>query len=384
MMIKRKFSACTAIVLALPLSGCGVLASNGINYSSYPIPSLPAPPAPAPLPPPPAPPCQMPESGQPISLAGCKTGDTLVLHGVNFEFNKSALTLNAKALLDQVAGALAARPDIKVEIDGHTDGKGTDRYNQKLSESRANSVKSYLIDHGIAADRLSAKGFGKSMPIADNATDAGREQNRRVELKVIESAAPPLPPPAAVTPAPAMDHAAVVVLEPVPSFLQEPGAGLPTSIGVLSTVPRPVEAGPTAVTSQRALPPGYTGKQASLVGYPGSSAPPAPVAAPAEPAMSAAPAAESMPVASSPAAVMANGNTVAISNFSFVPETLLVSPGTTVTWTNQDQVIHTVKFPDREHTIANGQSFSRTFDKPGEYVYQCGIHTSMKGKVVVK
>ena len=146
-------------------------------------------PAPEPVAPPPPPPCQPPAPGQPISLEGCKTGDTIVLHGVNFEFNKATLTVNAKTLLDQVADALLARKDIKVEIDGHTDGKGTVPYNQKLSEERSVSVKKYLVGRGIDEGRMTTKGFGKSMPIADNSTDEGRELNRRVELKVTDSAA---------------------------------------------------------------------------------------------------------------------------------------------------------------------------------------------------
>ncbi|HSW11239.1 MAG TPA: OmpA family protein, partial [Solimonas sp.] len=89
---------------------------------------------------PPAPPparCEMPSPGQPMTMDGCKAGDIIILRGVNFEFDKSTLTVNAKTLLDMVADALLARPDIKVEIDGHTDAKGSDEYNQKLSERRA-------------------------------------------------------------------------------------------------------------------------------------------------------------------------------------------------------------------------------------------------------
>lgn len=157
----------------------------------------PLPPAPEPevqvvpveTPPPPAeappPPCQPPAPGQPISLEGCKTGDTIILRGVNFEFDKAKLTVNAKTLLDQVADALLSRMDIKVEVDGHTDGKGSGPYNQKLSERRAASVVQYLIGKGIDAGRMTSKGFGKTMPIAPNDTDEGRELNRRVELKIV-------------------------------------------------------------------------------------------------------------------------------------------------------------------------------------------------------
>lgn len=375
MMIKRKFATCTSIVLALPLVGCGVLASNGLDYSSYPIPVLPA--APVAASPAPAAPCQMPESGKPISLAGCKTGDTIVLRGVNFEFDKATLTLNAKVLLDQVTEALASRPDIKVEIDGHTDSKGTDFYNLKLSQSRANSVKGYLVGRGIAADRLSAKGFGEGLPIADNANDEGREQNRRVELKVLESA--PLAEVVAPSPvSPAAKNSAIVILEPLAAHANEPGAGIPTSIGVLTHVPNPVEAGPTPGYKNQppmvpaAPKPGPKWKDPASV----SAYTPPPAMAPA------APPAESTAMTSH-AVNTAYGNAVAISNFSFAPETLFVASGTTVTWTNKDQAIHTVKFLGQDHTIASGESFSKTFNKPGEYVYQCGIHAAMKGKVVV-
>ncbi len=157
--------------------------------------------APAPAPEPEAPPpCQPPAPGQPISLDGCKAGDTLVLRGVNFEFDKATLTVNAKALLDPVADALLARPEIKVELDGHTDSKGSDAYNQKLSNARAASVMQYLVGRGVDAGRMSSKGFGESMPVSDNGTDEGRELNRRVELKITDIGTPA---PAAETAAPA-------------------------------------------------------------------------------------------------------------------------------------------------------------------------------------
>jgi OOP family OmpA-OmpF porin len=121
-------------------------------------------------------------------MQGCKTGDTIVLRGVNFEFNKSTLTANAKTILDMVGEALTKRTDIKVELDGHTDAKGSDAYNMKLSQRRAQTVRTYLVGKGIEAGRMTAVGMGESAPIADNETDEGRELNRRVELKVLESA----------------------------------------------------------------------------------------------------------------------------------------------------------------------------------------------------
>lgn len=129
-------------------------------------------------------PCKPPVPGERISLRGCGTGDVIVLKGVNFEFDKSRLTPNAKVILDNVAEELSAYPDVQVEIGGHTDAKGTDVYNSRLSEQRAASVVKYLEDKGIAADRMTASGYGESQPVADNETDEGREVNRRVELKI--------------------------------------------------------------------------------------------------------------------------------------------------------------------------------------------------------
>lgn len=141
-------------------------------------------PLPAPVAPPPA--CKAPAPGEAITLEGCAAGDTIVLQGVTFEFNQARLTANAKTILDGVADALTARADIRVEVGGHTDSRGSDSYNQKLSESRAQSVMQYLIGKGIDAGRMSAKGYGEANPVADNETDDGRELNRRVELKIVE------------------------------------------------------------------------------------------------------------------------------------------------------------------------------------------------------
>lgn len=135
------------------------------------------------------PPCKPPEAGQRVDLSGCAVGETIVLRGVNFEFNKANLTLNAKTLLDGVSDALMSAPDIRVEVGGHTDSKGSDDYNQQLSENRAKSVMAYLTERGVTADRMTAVGYGEVQPVADNDTDEGRELNRRVELKITNAAA---------------------------------------------------------------------------------------------------------------------------------------------------------------------------------------------------
>ena len=142
-------------------------------------------PLPEPTPPPVAD-CQSPENGAPVSLKGCKAGDKIVLRGVTFEFDRANLVPNAKTILDQAGDALLSAQNIRVEIAGHTDARGSDAYNSKLSNQRAQSVMNYLTERGIAADRMSAKGYGESEPVADNETDEGRELNRRVELKILE------------------------------------------------------------------------------------------------------------------------------------------------------------------------------------------------------
>jgi OmpA-OmpF porin, OOP family len=131
--------------------------------------------------------CRAPAAGEPIDLEGCASGEAVVLKGVNFEVNSSRLTANAKVILNQVADSLAAQPGMKVEIGGHTDAQGSDSFNLKLSERRAQAVKDYLIARGIAPERLLAKGYGESQAVDSNETPEGREINRRVEMKVLES-----------------------------------------------------------------------------------------------------------------------------------------------------------------------------------------------------
>jgi outer membrane protein OmpA-like peptidoglycan-associated protein len=106
----------------------------------------------------------------------------LVLDDVNFDFDKASLRPQAYPKLDEAAESLKGWGDGKVEVAGHTDSRGSDAYNMDLSLRRAESVKNYLVTKGIPADRLVIKGYGESQPVADNATDEGRFQNRRVEL----------------------------------------------------------------------------------------------------------------------------------------------------------------------------------------------------------
>ena len=89
-------------------------------------------------------------------------------------------------MLNEAVLIMKKNPDLKVEVDGHTDSTGTAAYNMTLSEKRAEAVKKYFVDQGIDPSRLAAKGFGITKPAASNKTKAGRTQNRRVELTPVQ------------------------------------------------------------------------------------------------------------------------------------------------------------------------------------------------------
>jgi outer membrane protein OmpA-like peptidoglycan-associated protein len=114
--------------------------------------------------------------------ASLETQCHVAVYGVLFDFNKATLQPASDGPLGQVAGLMKANPSLTIEVQGHTDNVGGDEYNQKLSEARANSVMAWLTQHGVAAGRMTAKGYGKTRPVADNNSDEGRAKNRRVEI----------------------------------------------------------------------------------------------------------------------------------------------------------------------------------------------------------
>jgi outer membrane protein OmpA-like peptidoglycan-associated protein len=110
---------------------------------------------------------------------------------VMFRHDDATLLPEARARLDRIADALKQMaPDQKIVIEGHTDALGTDEYNDRLSENRANAVRSYLLQRGVAADRVVAVGRGEKEPIAPNQTAEGRANNRRVEIVISPSKTP--------------------------------------------------------------------------------------------------------------------------------------------------------------------------------------------------
>jgi outer membrane protein OmpA-like peptidoglycan-associated protein len=122
-----------------------------------------------------------------ILLQPAKVGATIRLNNIYFDFDKATLRPESKNELNNAIRWLRNNPGIRVEVGGHTDSKGSDSYNIRLSRARAKSVYEYLVREGkIDPDRLEATGYGERMPVASNATDPGRQYNRRVEFKIIK------------------------------------------------------------------------------------------------------------------------------------------------------------------------------------------------------
>jgi OOP family OmpA-OmpF porin len=122
--------------------------------------------------------------GMEVDGRGCALPQVLTLTGVVFEFDSARLTSDARKILEDVSKKIIAYKDIPMELAGHTDSVGPDDYNLKLSNLRAGSVRDYLIEQGVAGGKLTASGFGESQPVAANDTAAGRQLNRRVELRI--------------------------------------------------------------------------------------------------------------------------------------------------------------------------------------------------------
>jgi outer membrane protein OmpA-like peptidoglycan-associated protein len=132
--------------------------------------------------------CPNTAAGTRVDSRGCaivfEAGRTsIVLEGVTFATNRSELTPEAMVVLDRVAAALVNATDVNVEVQGHTDVSGSRALNMRLSGARAESVRAYLVSKGVAASRMTARGYGPDQPTAPNTTALGRSQNRRVELR---------------------------------------------------------------------------------------------------------------------------------------------------------------------------------------------------------
>jgi outer membrane protein OmpA-like peptidoglycan-associated protein len=114
---------------------------------------------------------------------------------VQFETNTAVIRTESDSLLEEVAGILRAHPElVRVEVQGHTDATGTPEHNVRLSGERARAVMAWLVARGIDEGRLSAVGYGETVPLGDNATDEGRTRNRRVEFRILEQRKPAVAP----------------------------------------------------------------------------------------------------------------------------------------------------------------------------------------------
>ncbi len=129
--------------------------------------------------------CEHSRAGIVVNKTGCSIFQ-IALGGVNFSTDSAGLTPGSKEVINRAAQAMMMSPDVLIEIQAHTDNVGSKKYNQKLSESRAASVRDYLISYGVMAKQLVSIGYGEMNPVQTNKTEDGRAKNRRVELKIIE------------------------------------------------------------------------------------------------------------------------------------------------------------------------------------------------------
>lgn len=184
-------------------AGLGFMFAFGPARAAPEAPPAPEPPrAPAPAPPaPPAPPpdtdgdgvidandrCPDTPPGVAVDANGCTLRGSVTLQGVTFEFNSADLTSESRPILAAVAADVKRFPNLRIELQGHTDSVGNDAYNLQLSERRAQSVRDFLIAEGVDPQQLTSRGYGESQPVADNQTAEGRAKNRRVVMSVIDN-----------------------------------------------------------------------------------------------------------------------------------------------------------------------------------------------------
>ena len=112
---------------------------------------------------------------------------TITIENVLFDTGKSSLKSSSFSELDEVVAVMTRKKNMQIEVGGHTDSIGTDANNLKLSQDRADAVRNYLISKGIDATRISAVGYGETLPVADNKDEKGRALNRRTEIRILKN-----------------------------------------------------------------------------------------------------------------------------------------------------------------------------------------------------
>jgi OOP family OmpA-OmpF porin len=129
--------------------------------------------------------CLNTRRGATVDVNGCEFTDVIGLPGANFGTGSDLLLPGTEPVLENAAATLNKHPTLQIEVAGHTDSDGPGDTNYGLSERRAKTVRDYLIRYGVDEERLTARGYGESQPIADNETVQGRAKNRRVELRIV-------------------------------------------------------------------------------------------------------------------------------------------------------------------------------------------------------
>lgn len=120
-----------------------------------------------------------------VDADGCVVTQNVSIYGVTFELDSAELTAEGRQTLNGVATSLNNQPSLRMEVAGHTDNIGSPAYNLVLSQQRADTVRNYLMDKGVGESRMTAVGYGQNQPVADNDTEEGRAQNRRVEFRIV-------------------------------------------------------------------------------------------------------------------------------------------------------------------------------------------------------
>ena len=127
-------------------------------------------------------------AGSGVDVTEADNGQSILVNlpeGVTFDVGSYTLKPQFRMTLDNIAQSMTQYPDSLIDIYGHTDSTGSDAFNQTLSENRAQTAANYLATRGVSGARIRSQGFGKTMPVADNATEDGRRRNRRVEIKIV-------------------------------------------------------------------------------------------------------------------------------------------------------------------------------------------------------
>ncbi|MCU0662805.1 MAG: OmpA family protein [Myxococcota bacterium] len=184
-----------AALLAMLVMGCAVSASFSsdgravLNGQQAVVVKASQPEGPAVAPPPPAAPTSPIRLAAPVKLKAKLVGNKIeITEKVMFDYNKATIKVESHSLLADVAKVISEHKQIsKIRVEGHTDSDGEDAYNKKLSQQRADAVKSFLVKAGIGRKLLEAVGYGEEKPIGSNDTEEGKEKNRRVEFVVVQN-----------------------------------------------------------------------------------------------------------------------------------------------------------------------------------------------------